>query len=178
MQMSSALNHHQIKTEPPVWTSKAFVAGSRSCSCSCWCCGRRVPCLDGPRASDGADSRWRVPCIAPRWGCPDAAVPPYFPPFWFNLNNQGNADPAAIATEIIRAREAGLKVLSFQSSDGLVVPPVSPGTALSSPLTSSLLCSAPCQSLAEEAALLRSSRRQNADPPTCSTATDYSGLLL
>lgn len=59
----------------------------------------------------------------------DAAVPPYFPPFWFNLNNQGNADLAAIATEIIRAREAGLKVLSFQSSDGLVVPPVSAGTA-------------------------------------------------
>ena len=62
-------------------------------------------------------------------GGSDAAVLPYFPPFWFNLNNQGNADLAAIATEIIRAREAGLKVLSFQSSDGLVVPPVNPGTA-------------------------------------------------
>jgi hypothetical protein len=51
------------------------------------------------------------------------------PPFWLNLNNQGNANTSAIAVQIVRAREAGLKLLAIQLSDGLTVPPVAPATS-------------------------------------------------
>ena len=56
-------------------------------------------------------------------------VPAPFPPFWLNVNNQGHANTSAIVVQIVRAREAGLKLLAVQLSDGLTVPPVAPATA-------------------------------------------------
>ena len=51
------------------------------------------------------------------------------PPFWLNLNNQGHPNTSAIVVQIVRAREAGLKLLAIQLSDGLTVPPVAPATS-------------------------------------------------
>ena len=39
------------------------------------------------------------------------------PPFWLNLNNQGHPNVSAISVQIVRAREAGLKLLAIQLSD-------------------------------------------------------------
>jgi hypothetical protein len=46
------------------------------------------------------------------------------PPFWLNLNNQGYANISHVVVQIVRAREAGLKLLAVVLSDALVVPPI------------------------------------------------------
>lgn len=58
----------------------------------------------------------------------DAAPSVPIPPFWLNLNNQGFANVSAITVQIIRAREAGLKLMTVVLSDALVVPPVADPT--------------------------------------------------
>lgn len=50
------------------------------------------------------------------------------PPFWLNLNNQGHANLSHVIVQIIRAREAGLKLLAVVLSDALVVPPIASAT--------------------------------------------------
>lgn len=52
-----------------------------------------------------------------------------FPPFWMNVNNQGReANLSAVEVQIVRARRAGLRLLSVVLSDGLDVPPVNQAT--------------------------------------------------
>ena len=46
------------------------------------------------------------------------------PAFWLNLNNQGYPNISHVVVQIVRAREAGLKLLALVLSDALVVPPI------------------------------------------------------
>eukprot|EP01045_Picozoa_sp_COSAG04_P031697 COSAG04_NODE_5953_length_1448_cov_2.212009_1_plen_296_part_10 len=91
------------------------------CACA-WCTAHSVPpppppphTWSGPTLKVAHTHPGRFPALTL------GAAAERLPPFWMNLNNQGYPNNSAIAVQIVRAREAGLRLLAIQLSDGLVV---------------------------------------------------------